>query len=441
MLARDALDVRYTYHAVGQGLFASGFVTDLRHRLHWVFDCGTVSSQPATRIKAGLDEIQARMGPDNTIQLVALSHFDRDHLNGLVQLLGRFRVQTLILPYAPLWRRLLYALSTTDPAFLNFCIDPAGHLAAPADHRIGEIIFVAAAGSDGADGDGEAPLSPDRDGDRFEDDSGGWKLVHDGQDMPDGGPDGDDPGLSTQTNARVVLLAPGKTLSIPAVWEFLPYNDANHAPAAPVAFATQVAPKIDALLAATAETDRVAALMALKTLYDTTFGAEPLERNIISLFLYSGPEGSDWCGGLQSWRTHVANNTSTQRKLAFSEDGRLSQMFTGDGFLDTADRLAAFRAYFTPAARFQKIAALQVMHHGSRLNWHPGVASAIKPTFSIYSSDPNRGRLGWLARLKGAHEPHPHAAVQVDFRPYGPEQADNGHAVDVAGIVFRIWWR
>jgi hypothetical protein len=53
------------------------------------------------------------------------------------------------------------------------------------------------------------------------------------------------------------------------------------------------------------------------------------------------------------------------------------------------------------------------MHHGARGCWHTGVAKALSPYFSVFSSDPDRSPLK-----------HPHAEVVRDFLPYGPVQVD-----------------
>lgn len=57
------------------------------------------------------------------------------------------------------------------------------------------------------------------------------------------------------------------------------------------------------------------------------------------------------------------------------------------------------------------------MHHGSKENWHVGLAGKLKPAVSIFSSDPNHkhGR---------AKEGHPHQQVLRDFWPWCPVRVD-----------------
>ena len=63
----------------------------------------------------------------------------------------------------------------------------------------------------------------------------------------------------------------------------------------------------------------------------------------------------------------------------------------------------------------------QVMHHGAKGNWHRGVGKAVRPVFSVFSSDPGR-KLG-----------HPHKPVALDFKPYGPTQVNQSGRFTVFG--------
>lgn len=58
-------------------------------------------------------------------------------------------------------------------------------------------------------------------------------------------------------------------------------------------------------------------------------------------------------------------------------------------------------------------AFFQVMHHGSRRNWHQGLAAKIQPSISLFSSDPAHRRFK-----------HPDGEVLRDFWPYGAVQID-----------------
>lgn len=64
------------------------------------------------------------------------------------------------------------------------------------------------------------------------------------------------------------------------------------------------------------------------------------------------------------------------------------------------------------------------MHHGAEANWHQGVAAAISPLFSVFSSDPERKK--WK---------HPHAPVLRDFWRYGAVQVDKHADFTASGYL------
>jgi beta-lactamase superfamily II metal-dependent hydrolase len=64
------------------------------------------------------------------------------------------------------------------------------------------------------------------------------------------------------------------------------------------------------------------------------------------------------------------------------------------------------------------------MHHGARANWHQGIANAIAPYFSVFSSDPEHRRYK-----------HPHAEVVRDFWQFGAIQVDKASDFNVYGYL------
>lgn len=95
-----ALISKFEFHPVGQGLFCSGELFSLcdtsisnpRNLFRWVYDCGTSSKRSL------LDEAidQAFTAPlckqetEPTIDLLVISHFDKDHISGLPKLLNNY---------------------------------------------------------------------------------------------------------------------------------------------------------------------------------------------------------------------------------------------------------------------------------------------------------------------------------------------------------------
>lgn len=412
----DAWQVAYRFHPVGQGMLHSG---ELRqgHRppFTWVYDCGSVTAQ--AQVDSELDDLctarGAAPGSKPKLDLVALSHFDADHISGLVHLLGLFEVKMILLPFLPLWQRLWIAASADDldADFLQFLVDPAGYLLGVAGGAEARIVFVPPS-------EGNPPAVPDLgppEGPRGELDDRPMKLRLETERVPDV-VDGEIPGVTGQRLSAAEFLKVESVLDIDGVWEFVPYNDARQAKRCPAGFPATVEPLIETLLAAANPADRKKALDALKAHYDATFGGSAYRRNIISLFLYGGPVSTPVEAYFETGETILGNMAwRPEPDRARFTATHFSMLFTGDGSLNSKPRLKAFETFFTPYGRLDKASVFQVMHHGAAGNSSPEVAALVAPRASIFCSDPSKG------------DKHPHAEVLRQFWPYNCIQVD--HAI------------
>lgn len=379
---------------VGQGLFMSGRLFGAAGgEFSWVYDCGSSS---AANIRGEAVAAFRKENGRRRINLVTLSHFDEDHINGIVELIRRTRIGTLLLPYLPLWQRLLVAISEGIPAddpLFAFFLDPAAYLAESGE--IEEIVFVPPAGPDDIVPDAEEEPDPERpiEGTKFEE---------------DGPPEDsdDDPALLDGSSTRIRVLKPGGRIVIPSLWEFVPYNDAKMQPRLNDRFELWARRLSSIIIRDQKRRDQ--ALRILKRVYDRTFGSTSTARNLISLFLYSGPVGT------RSTLQHYSASHPVRWNAARDNFAQLS---TGDGYLNSTARLDALRRFYGRGRRLQRSGILQVMHHGAMGNWHAGVAAALSPAVSLFSSDPANKNLG-----------HPHAPVLRDFWPYCPVQVDAANA-------------
>lgn len=393
---------------VGQGLFSSGaLVGEQGPPVNWVYDCGTTSSGALLDGALGAFFRQQDLINASNVRLCVLSHFDRDHVSGIVRLIEGTPVTTLLLPYVPLWRRLVIALAegveADDPLFA-FYLDPVAFLAGgDREGRIGEIVFVPSS---------EPEDSPPSEPEDFEGGPSGGEIdlkVERG-DPPDEA--ADDPAATSHAGVQVRFLRPAGRILAPLLWEFVPYNDANLSPSATPAFLAAAAPLLTTLLHD--PIDRANALTDLKAVYDHNFGSTSELRNLISLFLYSGPLG----------RLRSQPGTPGARAAHPSpEHNRCAQIYTGDGTLDAGPRFDAFERFFSGSGRLARAAFFQVMHHGSRRNWHEGIAAKVRPSVSLFSSDPAHKHFG-----------HPHGEVLRDFWGYGAVQIDRK-----TGYQFDCW--
>lgn len=193
----------------------------------------------------------------------------------------------------------------------------------------------------------------------------------------------------------------------------MPYNDASLAVKVSKRFKARVEKLRHALLSESNPDDKTLALYGLKKAYIKTFGFGSEERNVISLFLYTGPLNLSLDSSyVKSYkrRGHFYEHRVGSRHYIDTPLGAV--LYTGDGYLNNQVRFDALYEHLGEE-RTGLIHVLQVMHHGSRSNWFPGIAAKIGPQYSVFCSDPaHRGYK------------HPHAEVLRDFWSFGPTQID-----------------
>lgn len=131
------INCRFDFHPVGQGLFYSGQLCSRRdasapnpERFDFVYDCGT--SNAKRYITDALDGYDV-----DGLDLLVISHFHADHMNGVKALLGKTQgVREVVLPYLFPAERLLagagYAIANDldglDADYISFLVDPVGYL-------------------------------------------------------------------------------------------------------------------------------------------------------------------------------------------------------------------------------------------------------------------------------------------------------------------------
>jgi len=419
MTQQPHFSVDLSFWPVGQGLFASGVLNDVKgkKRFHWVYDCGTTSEQKY--LKKNIKAYEAKMfdgAAKPIIDLVVISHFDTDHISGIVDLLSKFSVKTLLLPYMPLWQRLLIAFVNgvdSQQSVMRFYIDPVGFLNdIGGGQKVERIVFVSASGEG-------PPLADDEQNPGFD------GFVLDGrfrgvnqEDVEERSLETPVQGTKNAARPQVQFLADQSNLVVGGFWEFVPYNNANvktKASAVPFSdFQKQVAQCRDKLLASPSDV----ALGQLRDLYDLRFGKTDLPRNLISLFMYAGPIFTRAIN--YHARHHIVQNSWNSRGYFIHDwSVRSAVLYTGDGYLNSSKRFDALKNYLS-VDRMSNVSCLQVMHHGSENNWHEGISKKFSPDVSVFSSDPDR---------KGLN--HPHACVVRDFLKYTPIQVDKVDGLEI----------
>jgi hypothetical protein len=406
----DHFCAEFNFHPVGQGLFSTGslrFDDSGYDDFQWVYDCGTSSSQRLLR--AALSEFQRkrRNGP---LDLVVISHFDADHISGLVDLLNEVGTDTLMLPWAPLWHRLAIGcaqgLTPDDPDF-EFYIDPVQYFIDRAGDGFRRIVFVPFS-------DGEGPPEPEAETEPTKEGPDGKpKLEFDFEKEFEFEDSGDMHEMmqyerNSGVHREVMMMRRGSSARVLGLWEFVPYNDPATKPANVPDFIQNVTDLRENFLTTT-KRERKQALSNLKAFYARSFPKS--QRNDLSLFIYGGPIGK-WRTWLYWWRRGY--NPQHARKASI--------IYTGDGNLASKQKWQNFREYLGDHRAISP-SVFQVPHHGSRKNWFDGLADQIEPSTSIFSSDPSHRSFG-----------HPHSEVVRDFWPYEAVQVDKEKG-------FRSWAR
>ncbi|MDG6474871.1 MBL fold metallo-hydrolase [Glaesserella parasuis] len=356
---------------VGQGLFSSGKIeTNNGEPFVWVYDCGTASSQ--ILIDNAILEMQKEYQLDR-IDLLVTSHFDKDHISGVKSLLKRYPVRYWLLPYYSKWKRYVIAIEkgiSVHSSLFTFYQDPFAFIQKEFKEYIKEtkVIFYDSLESNDANELNNVQFEQ-LDGNLEPLEKGGYKL-----------------------NKNITYKG----------FEFIPYN-------LPISLVStnginfyQFELDIEYILNNSPTTK------SLQLCYDKYFGKSSKQRNIISLFLYIGVAFNSY--------SYKQNYFSNQNKVTYSvhisDPFITSILYTGDGYLDTKQRVNDL-SHYLGSRRMNNIYCFQVPHHGAKNNWHKGLAKEISPTYSVFSSDPNHKKYG-----------HPHAMVSQDFLPYSPIQVD-----------------
>lgn len=410
------LKVLYHFHPVGQGVFSSGMLAPedgSNKRFWWVFDCGTHMKEHFYRRDEEIENLAAMVGGTSAgrrprIDLVFISHFDRDHVNGLLKLLEQFEVDRLVLPFIPLHERLLIAFpnNSAQPPhpWQLFITAPSRYIQRTEGIQVDRLTVVPQSGSEGPREDNDGDPQP------WEEDP--VEIVPPPSELPEEINEFDNLGGA---GIRIEWLAQGASLKVGNAWEFVPYNDPSTVGRATRPFKQHAKHLADQLINATCEATRKKFKADIVKWYGANHGTTAREKNLISLFVYGGPlfTADRVSFGKLS---HRCFNKFWQYNAPYSHYRPLSHLnfqkfahailYTGDGFLKKREQLSDMLSYFGPG-RIEQPKVVQVMHHGARSSWHLGVADALAPTFSIFCS------------YKHGLYLHPHDDVWDDFDGYG----------------------
>ena len=395
-------NVRQRFHAVGHGTFLTGLAVGdggsaVEATFAWAYDCGSRSRRAMA--DALIVATEEEHWPE-AIDMLILSHFDDDHVNGLEDFLLLHRTKYLVLPYSE-WHRRLRDLAfgashgvSASTAALQ--IDPIAWLESRGlSARVEAIILVQGNAADPDDvADEQTPVVANPVQDRPEPST----LRPD--ELPTVEPE--DVGFiggSDATRLPRVHLASHRTAfkagRLPL--ELMFYNAEMPGPDLTVidkdAQGRHVARKSGVLLEDVRREveDTFVALgldadvlewphdwrQSLKACYGKHFGTTAAARNNISLCLLVLPFGRNVWSYAPYFFGHKAYD---QQMVDRAQPVWPGLLCTGDLHLDETV-LDDMRAHFGPE-RWQHLGVTQVPHHGSASSWETG--NADKLSFSMF---------------------------------------------------------
>lgn len=382
-----SISLQCEFWAVGQGLFSSGKVLSGGNTaFSWVYDCGTSSDQKT--LQCAIQEMKKDY-PESELDLLVISHFDKDHINGIGNLLAQYQsVKRIMLPYYPLWQRMLIAFLenvsfTAEDDELQIYLDPVKYIATHYEKHLNnsEVLLVPAYQSEGE-------IKTLQDGIAFEN-----ELPLEYQDF-------------SHNNIKIKLLKANSAFQHSTV-EFVAYNEPFLSLIKPSINLHTLQTQVENILSSGLSASAIA---SLKQLYERVFGHLSKQKNQISLYLYVQPLFTPaFFNEVKYFQqqspytiqiNHIYNlNWDRPKKAIF---------YTGDGFLDNQTKFDLLKRALGHK-RLQNIFCLQVMHHGSDKNCFIGLADQIKPCISVFCADEKR-----------KNTKHPSPSVVKEFLPYNP---------------------
>jgi hypothetical protein len=405
---------RHHFHPAGHGTFFSGHIGSDRdpHRFVWVYDCG---SKESSHLRGLIEDFHGQLTtpkqPEDHIDLLCISHFDSDHVNGLDLFFDKFRVKTLILPYMSLHARMRWACEVSEDetadaaAVAGMILDPVTYLQLREyGDRIGRIVLIRGHDSDNKDMSdaGVPPPAPEDDIRDLPDHKEQLRSRAENKTAMDIADDGYGC-LGNSLAGRVTIRDDTKALGVDGVYEFVFYNRAWPKDLSPKSGAAlrkigaDAAEIIQKYRMANARVAQRGWREALKKLYEHHFGATAKAKNEISLCVYGRSLLEERMVPCELYRQTMQGVVAS---LKLTNTDKTGVLMTGDIALD-AKGLIALQKHLGPT-RWQRTGLMQIPHHGSEHNWQSGNSRICKHDYSVICAS--------------GVQHHPHKEVLKDVR-------------------------
>ena len=413
---------------VGQGAFIRGQaeIHDIspitpRRVIRWIYDCGTDHKREI--IDASVHDLGASWPTKKKLDVLIISHFDKDHISGLPTLLSRYAFDRILMPHLPRLVRLLAVVERIEDEapmrlahLLAFADDPVEYIRSNGGGDT-EIVLVNAVEED------EPPVFSDPNPSDAPLDS---KTVLN-KDLL-----GEQTYRDVGSEGSVSVVDSGRAIVFDPSWELIPYVDLEVRKKLlnfDLKFKSRLRYKLRQVLilarkltgtniriskadsgASIGKVDVKAKKEMKKALKQAIYclkqavyeaieagiGTKPTSKhkNAISLMAYMG-----------ATTTNQVACACTQVEVGVGpEDGDLIDEYAGDlekgtGLLLTGDADVTYGgvidrlvAYMTPR-RIQMLGVFQVPHHGSKHNSSQETADQLSAPFNVFNANP-QGRHG-----------------------------------------------
>lgn len=383
------------FFAAGHGTFFAGVIfpndDKFGKKFTWIYDCGSKKKNHLIDII----ENKSTSIISSKIDMLCLSHFDSDHVNGVEYLIKKYGVKNLVLPYMPLDQRLKVAFQKKSIDVLKFALDPIGYLRSK--ELLGSVDRVLLVDSNE---NPEDELS-------FEE-------------FPPGeNPNEDDYPILVNGAAfrkKLKQISGSSILQMAKNFEFAFFNMPPKflTPKSGVAIST-IQNEIRAIINSS-EAD-VVHIQKLRQCYENHFGSSSKNRNGISLCVLFRPHDS--LKNLGLLERIDCDPSPTGGLLNVRElTNKFGLLLTGDITINSAT-LNAMKSHFGKN-RWDDIGVLQIPHHGSKHSWACVSQRITQHNHSVFCV-PDRA---------GKHTSHPHNEVEESLENTNRFYADYSHRVE-----------
>lgn len=424
-------EVFQCFHAVGHGTFMTGMIHTHGREFSWVYDCG---SRRSSAINVALDA--AKSYCSDPIGILALSHFDDDHVNGLEALLTQRRVNYLVLPFSEWQQRVrdvvIGGLKGVSASTALLQLSPMSWLQSKQlASKVGTLLLVrgGASGQDGAQDPMPLPID-------------GSPTALDGDSRHQESSEQRDLRLITTASAaapRVQVMQHGTPVHpVGFPMEFMFYNaelsgadlgilkkgEAGELIAKKSELPLQeVRDEIEGEISSLRLDQPISHWppdwrAKLKKCYEKHFGSTGSAKNNISLCMYVAPiSARQFCPyDCRQFCPYDCRHFCCVNAIVPCKKDRPAMLCTGDLRLDS-NVIAAMKVHFGNQ-RWGRIGLTQVPHHGSHHSWVAGNAKLLEQSAFVH-----------CAPGKGAH---PHNNVVADLAGHTVFTADYQNSVEWA---------